>query len=576
MPGQRLIGAVSALVCVAWAGIPAAAAEQATPNVVLIMTDDQGWWDLSCHGHPTLETPHLDRLASESVEFMRFYASPVCTPTRASLMTGRHYQRTGAIDTYRGLDTLDTSEVTLAEMFQRKGYTTAQTGKWHLGRYARYHPMARGFDEYFGFWQYGYINRYFDSDELWHNREPVVTKGYVTDVLTDQAIRFIQSHPDAPFFLYVPYNAPHFPHLAPDDLIEKYLGKDLPLREARIAAMIDSIDQNVGRILAALDANDLVDDTVVIFMSDNGGVSRSYKAGLRGNKGSTYEGGIRVPFFARWPGQFPAGAKVGPEVMGQHIDLFPTLCELIGVDPPSGVDLDGKSLLSILRAGKGESPREYAFHQWCRARPDPDKSWAVQSVRYKLVNGELFDMKNDPGETKNLAEAHPDIAKKLHDEFMRWFNDVTDRDYGRVPIEVGRADENPVEVDISWADFEGKAKYGWGSYHRDHIGGWTTPEDRAMWKLDVVRSGTYRVRLAYGAHPDVTGQQASFDIADENLIITLEPRAGAMVYEAHEVGAIQLEKGPVTLTIAPSIPMPEDQAQHGHLRLHKIWLERAE
>jgi arylsulfatase A len=209
-PSQRIPSAISACSAVKWsfsrflyaplvaafflmAGPrPADAQAPDRPNVVLIMTDDQGWFELGVHGNPYIETPNMDRLAAEGVRFNRFYASPVCTPTRASLMTGRHYQRTGAIDTYMGRDTLSADEITLAQVFQSQGYRTGQFGKWHLGRYMKYHPNQRGFDEYFGFWQYGFTNRYMDPDQLFLNREPVINIGYITDVLTDQAIAFIK------------------------------------------------------------------------------------------------------------------------------------------------------------------------------------------------------------------------------------------------------------------------------------------------------------------------------------------------------------------------------------------------
>ena len=453
------------ILCVAG---PACWARQ--PNVVLVMTDDQGWYDVGVHGNEAIETPAMDRLCGQGVEFTRFYASPVCTPTRASLLTGRHYHRTGAIDTYRGLDVMDTREVTLGQVFQKAGYRTGLYGKWHLGRYMKYHPIHRGIDDFFGF-----INRYFDSPELWHDDKRVKTTGYVTDVLTDAAIDFIATNKERPFFCYVPYNAPHSPYLAPDPLVQKYISKGLPLYDAQIYAMITSIDQNVGRLMKTIHDLGLTKDTIFIFMTDNGGVSRHYKAGLRGGKGSVYEGGVRVPLFVRWPGQFPAGAKV--DAMAQHVDLFPTLCELLDVPLPDDRIIDGKSLLTLLKEGKGDSPHEYLFHQWNRTAPSPDKSWAARDTRYKLANGELFDLQEDPGEETDIAAQHPEIVKRLRGKFMDWFADVTaGRKYEHVPIEVGRGDENPVENDIEWAAPTGKKhRIRYVHYNRSRIENWTAP-----------------------------------------------------------------------------------------------------
>ena len=539
------------------------------PNVVLIMTDDQGWWDLGVHGNTVIETPVLDRLAGQGVAFTRFYASPVCTPTRASLMTGRYYQRTGAIDTFMGRDTMGADEVTLGQVFQQKGYRTGQFGKWHLGRYMKYHPNHRGFDEYLGFWQYGFINRYDDSDELYHNRVPITATGYITNVLTDAAIDFVRANRDRPFFLYVPYNAPHSPYLVPDPYIERYLKKGLPLEQARIYGMITCVDENVGRLLQTIDATGLADRTAVIFMSDNGGVSSHFKAGLRGHKGTVYEGGIRVPFFIRWPDHFPAGAKV--DAMAQHIDVLPTLCELIGAPLPAGRVIDGKSVLSLIRQGGGETPHDYLFHQWCRVRPDANQNWAIHGRRYKLANGELFDLQTDPGETKNLAAQQPEIARDLRGVFEKWFADVTaGQDYSRVPIEIGREDENPVEIDITWGEPVGKkVRPQYRHYNRDTIEDWTEPGDSVRWKIEVVKAGMYEVTFVSGCRPGDAGSKFRVSVGEASLDGVVEPTAGRELFQSFRIGTLVLPAGPAALEIRPlSITGSELMA------LHKIWLRR--
>ncbi len=567
---------------------PVIATQPTPPNVVLIITDDQGWFDVGIHGNPHIETPVLDRLARQGVRFSRFYCSPVCTPTRAALMTGRHYQRTGAFDTYKGRDTLAADELTLAEVFARRGYRTACIGKWHLGRYMRYHPNQRGFEEFFGFWQYGFINRYDDSDELWRNKRRVITTGYVTDVLTDQAIAFLEQNRNKPFFLYLAYNAPHSPYLVPDRYIERYLRKGLPLREARIYGMISSLDDNIGRLLGALERLKLGESTVVVFMSDNGGVSRHYSCGLRGNKGSVYEGGIRVPFFVRWPGRFPAGAVV--EAMAQHIDLFPTFCELIGASLPTERKIDGRSLLPLLQKGGGESPHARLFHQWNRVRPlleapaDPEEAppderkafrpnWAVHDRSgWKLIStGEVFDLRRDPGEQHDLANTEQERARELRAAFEDFFRDVTaGQTYRRVPIEVGREDENPVEIDLTWGEaVSKKVRPTYRHYNRDTIEGWSEPGDAVRWAIEVVQAGRYQVTLEYGCNPEEAGSRYQITVGRARLEGVVRPTAGRLVFEPFEAGLLDLERGPATLEMRPVTVRGREL-----MALHKIWLRR--
>jgi arylsulfatase A len=564
------------------AGAAAAQERGRPPNIILILTDDQGWFDVGVHGNPHIRTPVLDRIASEGVRFDHFYASPVCTPTRASLMTGRHYQRTGAIDTYMGRDTLRADEVTLGQVFQKRGYRTALIGKWHLGRYMKYHPNRRGFDEFFGFWQYGFINRYDDSDELFHNKQPVTITGYITDLLTDQAISFVERSRRDPFFLYLAYNAPHSPYLVPDSFIEPYLKKGLPLAEARIYGMITCVDGNVGRLLEALGRLALNENTVVIFMTDNGGVSRYFKAGLRGNKASVWEGGVRVPFFVRWPGSFPAGAVV--EAMAQHIDVLPTLCELAGVPLPEGRQIDGRSLLRLIREGRGESPHEFLFHQWNRVRPvltsvPGDRqlaaNWAVRDRRgFKLVSsGELFELTEDPGESRNVASGHPEVAGRLRWEFEKFFTGVTaSQDYRRVPIQAGREDENPVEIDLTWGDPVGrKVRPTPRHYNRDTIDDWSEVGDSVRWRIEVVRGGRYEVTLEYGCRPEDAGSRLGIWVGGSQIEHRVEATAGRDVFRAVAVGVLKLAPGEATLEMKPVAIVGREV-----MALHKIWLKRVE
>ena len=542
----------------------------ARPNILLIMTDDQGWADLGIHGNPKLETPNIDRFARESVRLSRFYNCPVCTPTRAALMTGRYPQRTGAIDTYQGHDTMAADEVTIAQTLKSAGYRTGLVGKWHLGRYRKYHPNERGFDRFFGFWQYGFINRYFDSDELFENEKPVVTSGYVTDVLTEEAIRFVEGDKTRPFFLYLAYNAPHGPFLAPDAEIQKYLNKGTTLRDAQYYAMIDLIDRGVGRVLGTVDRLGMRENTLVLFLTDNGTVSGTYSAGLRGLKGSTFEGGIRVPFFARWP----KGLQGGRELLtpAQNIDVFPMLCEAAGAPLPAGRSLDGRSLLPLLKGDTTAPPHRYLYHQWTRDRPDPDRNWAIHEGRWKLANGLLFDLEGDPGETKDLAAQEPERTRTMRQAFLDWFRDVTSgQTYERVPIEIGRPDENPVEIDLTWGDPRGKAvRPRYRDYHRDVIANWTVPGDAVEWKVDVVRSGRYAVEMEYGCPPLDAGGTYRLTVGKASL--SGETVAGGrtdVTVPRGIVGTMRLRKGPGVLRLeAVTVP------GRSLMELHRLYLRR--
>jgi arylsulfatase A len=555
-------------------GVCAAAglAAERPPNFVFILTDDQGWFDVGIHGNPVIQTPVLDELARDGVRFSQFYAAPVCTPTRAGLMTGRCFPRTGAIDTYMGRDVLAASEVTLPSLLQKQGYRTGCFGKWHLGRYAKYHPNARGFDEFFGFWQYGFINRYLDSDELFHNRARVATTGYITDVLTDAAIAFLRANRDRPFFLYLPYNAPHDPHLVPDSYLAEYLRKGVPLADARVYGMVTAIDDNVGRLLKALDEAGLRERTVVVFMTDNGGVTHFQKCGLRGNKGSVYEGGIRVPLFVRWPGHFPAGAVVS--AMAQYVDLFPTFCDLAGAPLPADRKLDGKSLLPLLRNGGGPGSHQFICQQWCRVAPNPDTNWMIRDASYKLVNGELYDLNRDPGETTNLAPQHPALVQQLRAQFQQWFADVTGgMDYSqRVPIEVGREDENPVELDVTWATPVGrKIRPAYRRYIRDSVEQWSQVGDAVRWSIEVVRAGNYEVTLDYGCRPADAGGRFAVSAGAQRLVGAVEATIARDVFRERTLGRLKLKRGPAALEIR-SLAIPGEEL----MSLHKVWLRRLE
>ena len=477
--------AACALACTGGNEAPApgaAAADAAQPNIVLVMTDDQGYGDFGFTGNPVLRTPHLDALAAQSATVERFYVSPVCTPTRASLMTGRYNYRTRAIDTYIGRAMMEPEEVTVAEMLRDAGYATGIFGKWHLGDAYPMRAMDQGFEESLvhrggGIGQPsdppGGEGRYTDA-VLFRNGQREETTGYCTDVYFDAAFDFMARAvaEGKPFFAYVPTNAPHGPfHDVPEDWLEHYRQADLnPAlldsgqaseqvldRLARSYAMIANIDENVGRLMARLDELGLAENTLVVFLVDNGPDRDRYNAGLRGRKGSVFEGGIRSPLLARWPARLPAGGEPVDRIAA-HIDIAPTLLDAAGVQPTAGLHLDGRSLLGLLAGdgrngggggakgnadssgngdaaeddgdssgsgdgdGRGEGdddawPDRTLYFQFHRGdEPTAFRSFAAVGQRYKLVHPsprgegdwdgelhlELYDLQADPGETRNL------------------------------------------------------------------------------------------------------------------------------------------------------------------------------
>jgi arylsulfatase A-like enzyme len=342
------------------------------PNVVIFLTDDQGWGDLSVNGNTNLSTPNIDSLARDGATFENFYVCAVCAPTRAEFLTGRYHLRTGVTGVSEGEGRLNPEETTLANLFQKSGYTTGAFGKWHNGTQSPYHPNDRGFDEFYGFTS-GHWGHYF-SPPLDHNGTKVRGEGYVVDDFTNKAISFIEENQEKPFFCYLPYNTPHSPMMVDDDYYAKFKDVDPKLKHrdpekedimvTRAAlAMCENIDWNVGRVLQTLDALNLADDTIVIYFSDNGPNSYRWNGSMKGKKGSVDEGGLRSPFFLRWPGKVTAGSTE-KQITGA-IDLLPTLAKLTGIESRTTYPVDGHSFADKL--GSDRSSSDHArplFSSW--------------------------------------------------------------------------------------------------------------------------------------------------------------------------------------------------------------------
>jgi arylsulfatase len=424
---------------------------QKAVNVVFILTDDQGYGDLSCHGNPVLRTPHLDHLHAESVRFRDFHVSPTCAPTRSALMTGRHEFRNGVTHTILERERLTLAATTLAQVLQSAGYVTGIFGKWHLGDEPAYQPDRRGFDEVFihGGGGIGQTfpgscgdapgNTYFDPAIL-HNGRFVKTSGYCTDVFFHQATTWIQTvRNKRPFFCYVATNAPHVPlQVRPED--EKvYAGRVKSPDVARFFGMIKNVDDNVGRLLAKLKEWDLERSTLVIFMNDNGGTVGVpvFNAGMRGQKNTPWLGGTRAASFWRWPGVFePADV----DRLCAHVDVFPTLAALAGTTLSADVQrqVEGRSLVPLLRDPRADWPDRMLFThlgRWPKgATPDDHKyrGCAVRTARWHLVcdgkdnvkRWQLFDVHADPGEKTNVADQQTAVVRELDDAYDKWWRSV--------------------------------------------------------------------------------------------------------------------------------------------------------
>ena len=415
------------------------------PNIILILTDDQGYGDLGCHGNPVIKTPNLDRLHHESVRFTDFHVSPTCSPTRSSLLSGKHEFKNGISHTINERERMSLKTTTIAQVLKSAGYTTGIFGKWHLGDAAPYQPGQRGFDEVFihgcggigqryeGTCSDAPGNKYFDPTIL-HNNVFEKTKGYCTDVFFGQATRWLDEKRkgNAPFFAYITPNAPHAPLDVPENYEAMYKDAGIPAASKKFFGMITNIDDNAGRLLAKVKEWGIERDTLVLFMNDNGGTAgvRVFNAGMRGQKGTPYQGGTRGAAFFRWPGKLtPADVKP----LAAHTDIFPTLAELAGAKIPANVKLDGRSLVPLLRNPDAPWADRFLFThvgRWDKGKAAESKyaKCRVRNARFSMVNmgngWELYDLPNDLGETTDVRAKFPADAKKLNDAYDKWWDEV--------------------------------------------------------------------------------------------------------------------------------------------------------
>ena len=498
------------------------------PNVVFVLTDDQGYGDLSCHGNPIVKTPHIDALASVSVRLTDYHVGPTCAPTRAGLLTGHYANSTGVWRTSGGRSLLRANEVSMADYFRRNGYATGIFGKWHLGDNAPYRPQDRGFETVVvhggggvgqtpDFWG----NSYFD-DSYWDGQQFRQFEGYCTDVWFQQALEFIERNRHKPFFCYIPTNAPHAPFLVDPTHSDPYLPLTPHEDRAKFYGMLAKIDENVGNLRFQLRELELEENTIFVFMTDNGSagglevdedqfVTSGFNAGMRGKKGSEYDGGHRVPFFMHWPG---GGLDTGRDVdrLTANIDILPTLIELCGLDSSGESEFDGRSLVPLLQnVGHLDGSSALEAAKTGVAGAEEDGAWPARAIVtdtqrlprpikwrrstvmtdcWRLVNGnELYDIGEDQEQRSDVAASHPDVVAELRQAYEAWWKKVSRQFDEEIPIAFGGAAASRLRLNT----------YDW---HNEELeGAWNQCLIRqglicnGYWEVDVVEAGTYRFTL---------------------------------------------------------------------------------
>ena len=494
----------------ACAGLAGGQSPARRPNIVVILADDQGWGDLSIHGNTNLSTPHIDSIGKGGALFERFFVCAVCAPTRAEFLTGRYHARGGVRGVSTGQERLNLDEHTIAQTFRSAGYATGAFGKWHNGSQHPYHPNARGFDEYYGFTS-GHWAHYFDT-QMDHNGQLTKGRGYITDDLTEHAMRFITQHRSKPFFCYLPLNTPHSPMQVPDPFYAKFAAfepkmkatdpaqEELGMTRAALA-MVENIDWNVGRVLAKLKELKLERETIVLYFSDNGPNSWRWNGGMKGRKGTVDEGGVRAPLLMRWPGHIPEGRTIR-QIAGA-IDLLPTLTSLAGVKVGSKKPLDGRSLAPLLVGDSPGWPDRMIFSL-------QGKRISVRTQRYRLdAGGKLFDMVADAGQKKDVATEQPEVAGRLRQAVADWSREV-------LPL-VGE-DDRPYPVGYAKLTYlparDGTASGGIQRSNRapnsSYFTNWKSTEDRIQWDVEVAQAGEYEVVMHYTAAVAGSVIEASF------------------------------------------------------------------
>lgn len=526
---KQCLTALLVLLCIATSSV----ASGTRPNVILVMTDDQGYGDMGCHGNEILKTPNIDRLHDESVRFTNFHVSPFCTPTRAALMTGRYPARTGAYRTSSGRTMLHTDEKTVANIFSDGGYATGMVGKWHLGDNAPHRPQDHGFQNVVwhrcgGVGQASdhWGNDYFD-DTYERNGKFEKFEGYCTDVWFAEGMRFVEENQEKPFFLYLALNAPHGPYRVEEKWSAPYKDQAGWRNGANFYGMIANIDHNLGLLRGKLDTLGLAENTILIFMTDNGTAAggkfdgldsealEGFNAGMRGKKSSVYEGGHRVPFFIYWPNGGVVGGRDVPSLTA-HIDVLPTLADLCGIPVPESHQPDGVSFKAQLEDPEAPAHRDHLVVQFqggafFAGAPEPWTDTCVLKDRWRLLNGkELYDMDADPAQRKDVAADHPEVVANLRTLYTPFWESVSPR-MVPVSIDLGNPSDNPTTLcSQDWYMPTGNPPWNFGSINK-------LPRVTGPWMVNVKKAGRYRITLRQfpkEADKVVQAARAKIEIAD--------------------------------------------------------------
>ena len=537
--------------------------ENKKPNVIIIMTDDQGFGDLGINKNPNIITPNIDQFASESVQFDNFFVSPVCAPTRASLMTGRYSLRTGVRDTYNGGAIMSNTETTIAEILKEADYSTGIFGKWHLGDNYPFRPSEQGFDESIihlagGIGQVGDFTNYYKGNTsyfdpiLWKNNKKNQYDGYCSDIFAENAVKFIEKNKNKPFFCYLSFNAPHTPLQVPKKYYDMY--KDLDpevgfMDESlaskmsekdkedarRIYGMVTNIDDNVGKVLNKLTELGIEEETIIIFMTDNGPQQFRYNSNMKGLKGTVYNGGTRVPFYIKYAEKFKNSKVISR--MSAHIDILPTILELCNLKIPSDRKIDGQSLVPLINS-KPFNDR-HLFSYWTRRFPEKYINMSIQNDNYKLVgnndyNGkikdfELYDLIADPLESKNVINQNIEIAKSFKIEMDNSIDDLLSSENIKNPprIIIGSEFENPTVLNRNDASGE--------------RGIWAQNDIYSYWKVNF-KKGTYDFKFKF--KDSITSKGTLFTEINNRVY---SKKTEKVVYSTLEMNDISIENSEVDL-----------------------------
>lgn len=499
------------------------AADKSKPNIIIVITDDQGKNDVACEGNPYIKTPSIDDFYGNAVRFTNFHVSTTCAPTRGALLTGRHTNRLNVFHTINGRSILFEDEVTLPQILTQNGYSTGMFGKWHLGDNYPYRPMDRGFQEvvrhggggigqgpdYWG-------NDYFD-DTYWHNGETKEYKGYCTDVFFTEALRFIEENKDEPFFAYISTNAPHGPFNVPEKYIEMYEDNDkLSDRVRRFYGMITNIDDNFKVLREKLDEWNLTENTILVFMTDNGTASGAgtYDAGMTGHKGQVTEGGHRVPFYIQWPASGIEGGK-DIDQLTAHYDVVPTLVDMLGLHNGIQKPLDGTSWKPLLK-GKSESwPNRVLFMDTQRMiNLTKYKSYAVMDKDWRLIDGtKLYNVTKDLKQEHNVIDQYPEVAERLALGYEKWWQSLVDEGVNEryAYIKVGTQFENPSCM-MSHDMLTGDLGHAWHQF-----GAINATKASGFWKVEFVEDGEYKISLRRFPRESGHGINATFPAKEKTV-----------------------------------------------------------